>query len=145
MYKEVSLETTMKLLIRCRMAFDTRRSVLELFDTIDTYQSQYEELRDIILKAAGDKDALTVQEINCDHEKMNEIKNVSKVIKSSAQSVLKKSDELRKREEKGEKGSYTVLFKNEDLIERVLGEVKHIKFLLDKCKKRDINNDLGDI
>jgi hypothetical protein len=56
--------------------------------------------------------------------------------------VLKKADELRKREEKGEKGSYTVLFKNEDLIERVLGEVKHIKFLLDKCKIKNLNKDL---
>ena len=84
MYKEVSLETTMKLLIRCRMAFETRMKVLELFESIDTYQTQYDELRDIILKAAGDNDVLSVEEILCDQEKLNEIKNVSKVIKSSA-------------------------------------------------------------
>ena len=56
---------------------------------------------------------------------------------------MKKADDLRKKEEKGERGSYTVLFKNEDLIERVLGEVKHIKTLLDKCKIKEINKDLN--
>ena len=37
------------------------------------------------------------------------------------------------------------MFKNEDLIERVLGEVKHIKFLLDKCKIKGVNSDLKTI
>ena len=52
---------------------------------------------------------------------------MSRVIKSSAINVLKKSEELKKREEKGEKGGYTVLFENEDLVERVLSQSKHIK------------------
>ena len=81
MYKEITYETTMKLLIRCRMAFDTRAKALELFDAIETYQAQYEELRDIIIRAAGDDDALSVQQIYCDKSKLNEINNVSKVIK----------------------------------------------------------------
>lgn len=31
-----------------------------------------------------------------------------------------KAEEIKKREEKGEKSGYTVLYENEDLIERVL-------------------------
>lgn len=44
MYKEVSFENTIKLMIRCKMNFDTRRSALELFELVDTYRTQYLEL-----------------------------------------------------------------------------------------------------
>ena len=53
MYKEVSLETTMKIMIRCKMTFDTRKSALELFELVDTYRTQYLDLQDSLIKAAG--------------------------------------------------------------------------------------------
>ena len=121
MYNVISLESTMKLLIRCRMVFDTRKVALELFEQVDTYRTQYLDLQDIVIKAAGDEDVLQATVIYCDQDKLNEIRNVSRVIKSSAQGVLRKAEELKKREEKGQKTGYTVLFENEDLIEKVLG------------------------
>lgn len=49
-YKEVTLENTMKLLIRCKMTYSSRHMVLELFDFYRDYEREVSGLKEIIDK-----------------------------------------------------------------------------------------------
>lgn len=44
LYKDVTLENTLKLLIRCKLAFDGRKKVLAVFKSVDEYDKKQESL-----------------------------------------------------------------------------------------------------
>lgn len=44
MYKEITLENTLKLLIRCKLAFDIRGKLMALFLTNEKYDDQLEKV-----------------------------------------------------------------------------------------------------
>ena len=48
MYKEITLENTLKLLIRCKLAFDTRTKLICLFLTNEKYDAQLEKVQSLI-------------------------------------------------------------------------------------------------
>jgi hypothetical protein len=47
-YKEMTLENTMKLLIRCKLAFQSRTMLLKMFDLFATYDECSTEIKKII-------------------------------------------------------------------------------------------------
>ena len=50
MYAEVSLDHTMKLLIRCKLAFNSRAMLFKLFEYVTRFRERIEELRVVISK-----------------------------------------------------------------------------------------------
>jgi hypothetical protein len=47
-YKEITLENTMKLLIRCKLAFSSRNSLITMFQSITEYDSEMEETKRLV-------------------------------------------------------------------------------------------------
>jgi len=47
-YKEITVENTVKLLIRCKMSFHCRRSLLEIFKLIVSYELSAVTLKNLI-------------------------------------------------------------------------------------------------
>jgi len=45
MYSEVTIENTLKLLLRCKLALNSRRVLIEIFDAIDKYEIAVKEVQ----------------------------------------------------------------------------------------------------
>ena len=43
LYSEVNLENTLKLLIRCKLAYDEKRKLLTIFDQINQFQDSVDD------------------------------------------------------------------------------------------------------
>lgn len=50
MYKEVTLENTLKLMIRCKMTYNSKEMILKCFDLFEDYENKTNNLKAIIDK-----------------------------------------------------------------------------------------------
>ena len=44
MYSEVTIENTLKLLLRCKLAFQSRQILIDIFTAVDKYQASVKEV-----------------------------------------------------------------------------------------------------
>lgn len=49
-YKEITIENTMKLLIRCKLAFHARSMIIDILNYVISYEMNAVDLKDIIDK-----------------------------------------------------------------------------------------------
>ena len=71
MYREVTLENTLKLIIRCKLAFNSRTMLVQCFDLHRKYSEKVTNLKIIIDKQ---------QSYKIEQEKFDEIKSLVEVI-----------------------------------------------------------------
>lgn len=48
MYSEVTIENTLKLLLRCKLALNSRRVLLDIFSAIGNYESAVKEVQGVL-------------------------------------------------------------------------------------------------
>jgi hypothetical protein len=87
LYTEVNLENTLKLMIRCKLAFESRKKVLQLFNSVHVYEQQYENLK-YILEKQGKPNG---EYIEFERNDIEQINKRSRETRKLAESVLKKA------------------------------------------------------
>lgn len=99
LYKEVTLENTLKLLLRCKIAYDNRRRLLAVFLCHGEWERQCGKLQKLMdPDGAGD-----VQRSFSEEEKERIVEQFAKM-KRKAESLLKRLIEFTKNENKGSAG-----------------------------------------
>ena len=135
LYKDISLENTLKLMIRCKLAFDGRRKVLALFQRVDEYEKRHESLKKLIEGIApktSSGEGGQAGKIELDKKSMDRIQQSTQKVLASAERVLKGVQDVQKKENssrKRDKDSSNqpdrgFLFRNVDLAHRVRTEMK---------------------
>mmetsp|Transcript_35436 Transcript_35436/g.54224 ORF Transcript_35436/g.54224 Transcript_35436/m.54224 type:complete len:131 (+) Transcript_35436:448-840(+) len=85
-YKEITLENTMKLLIRCKLAYNSRNMLITMFQYLDTYYTN-----------SGDTKSLIEAQKNykVDKQTFELLKDLSEKVLDSGVKVLKQVDVLK--------------------------------------------------
>ena len=95
LYKEITLENTLKLLLRCKIAYDNRRRLLAVFLCHGEWERQCGKLQKLL-----DADAVGGRRSFSDEGKQRILEQFAKM-KRKAESLLKRLIEFTKNENKG--------------------------------------------
>lgn len=95
LYKEITLENTLKLLLRCKIAYDNRRRLLAVFLCHGEWERQCGKLQKLMDLDGGDN-----KRPFSDEEKQKILEQFAKM-KRKAESLLKRLIEFTKNENKG--------------------------------------------
>ena len=119
MYKEITLENTLKLLIRCKLAFDCRTKLMALFLTNEKYDNQLEKVQSLIkacnINSTTAADASS--QIGAIRPEVDKLQKIAKTVIKYIQATQKNKDE----------GVMNFIFKGEDLQKKVYREMEEVK------------------
>lgn len=101
-YKEITLENTMKLLIRCKLAFSSRNSLITIFQMIDVYDQEMDKIKEMIENRQSHKIL---------KKEFDEIQAQTRIVMESAAKALKQAESMKRSSHRQFKNK-NIVFKN---------------------------------
>ena len=125
MYSEVTIENTLKLLLRCKLAFQSRVILTDIFNAISKYEASVKQVQDLLDRQTAYK--LEIEELSHIRLMAGRIKEAGNVV--FHQIKILQSDK---------KSSYnqSFLYKKKDMIFVIKNEINEIAQLIDVLRPK---------